>query len=63
MLSSPRVFCGLGSSWNYGQNFCGGTGSPTDHTWPGSFGVNDTAYSGPGGVTLCAGTAGATCPG
>jgi hypothetical protein len=62
-----------GSTWNYGQNFGGGTGSPTDHTWPGSWGVADTAYSTydssnalttmNGNITLCAGTAGASCSG
>jgi len=35
-----------GSSWNYGSNFGGGTGSPTDHNLGGSsWGVADTAYS------------------
>jgi hypothetical protein len=63
-----------GSTWNYGQNFGGhATTSPTDHTWPGSWGIADTAYSTystanalttmGGNITLCPGTAGSSCTG
>ena len=62
-----------GSTWNYGQNFGGGTGSPTDHTWPGTWGVADTAYSTydtshgldtmGANIALCAGTAAGGCSG
>ena len=57
-----------GSTWNYGASatndmmgiVAGST--PTDHSWPGSYGVTDSAY-GTGGITLCPGTAGAACSG
>ena len=63
-----------GATWNYGQNFGGhATKNPTDHTWPGTWGVVDTAYSTygtdfalttmGGNIALCAGTAGAKCSG
>ena len=62
-----------GSTWNYGQNFGGGTNSPTDHTWPGTWGVADTAYStydtswglttANANISLCPGTAGSVCAG
>ena len=62
-----------GSTWNYGQNFGGGTNSPTDHTWPGTWGVADTAYSTydsswglttlNANISLCPGTARSVCAG
>ena len=62
-----------GSTWNYGSNFGGGTGSPTDHSWPGTWGVVDTAYSTydtsyglttqNANIALCPGTAGSVCAG
>ena len=68
-----------GSTWNYGasatNDFMGlktGT-TPTDHTWPGTWGIADTTYSTynddgtldtmNGNISLCAGTAGAVCAG
>mmetsp|Transcript_64803 Transcript_64803/g.104897 ORF Transcript_64803/g.104897 Transcript_64803/m.104897 type:complete len:100 (-) Transcript_64803:113-412(-) len=53
----------LGSSWNYGSNFGGGTGSPTVHGGTdggmyGDMGTNEI-YT----ITLCPGTAGAVCAG
>ena len=63
-----------GSTWNYGQNFGGhATTNPTDHSWPGSWGIVDTAYSKydtsnalttmNGNIALCPGTAGSVCRG
>ena len=50
-----------GAAWNYGAsdtNDFGRSASPTDHAWPGSFGVTDAS-----GIALCPGTAGASCSG
>ena len=51
-----------GSTWNYGQNFGGGTNSPTVHSGGvgmyGSWGTNET-YP----ISLCPGTAGSVCAG
>ena len=50
------------SAWNYGQNFGGGTNSPTVHSGGvgmyGSWGTNET-YP----ISLCPGTAGSVCAG
>ena len=50
-----------GATWNYGAsdtNDFGRSASPTDHAWPGSFGVTDAS-----GIALCPGTAGTACSG
>jgi hypothetical protein len=54
-----------GSSWNYGASatnefsgFNANSDSPASHTWPGSFGVNDTAYA---SITLCPGVCVCVC--
>lgn len=64
-----------GSTWNYGSNFGGKAATnPTDHSWPGSWGVADTAYSTydtdnaltgmNANISMCPGTAGgAGCTG
>jgi len=65
ITSDPSADGNQGSVWNYGasaSNDMGGNvaGYATDHSWPGSFGVTDSAYA---SITLCPGTAGSVCSG
>ena len=59
-----------GASWNYGASDTNDFGAgiadgKADHTWAGVYGVTDSAYdsNAGGNITLCAGTAGASCSG
>ena len=54
-----------GATWNYGASSTNDFGAgiakgSADHSWPGSYGVTDSAYE---NITLCPGTAGAACSG
>ena len=59
-----------GAAWNYGASDTNDFGAgiadgKADHTWAGVYGVTDSAYdsNAGGNITLCAGTAGASCSG